>query len=107
MNEQTLKGKWQELKGEIHNTWGKLTGDDLEQTKGNLTAIAGIIHQKYGEAKEEVARKLEELSSRMPQSVQTKIDEVTAATADKSEQVKESLQDSQNKESAQQKTPVL
>jgi uncharacterized protein YjbJ (UPF0337 family) len=53
MNQDFLKGKWTEVKGEIQKTWGKLTGDELEKTKGDLKAIAGLVQQRYGVAQEE------------------------------------------------------
>ena len=34
MNEDILKGKWKEIKGEIKQKWGKLTDDDLAQVEG-------------------------------------------------------------------------
>lgn len=58
LNEDTLKGKWKEAKGGIQKMWGKLTDDDLEQAKGDLTALTGIIQQRYGESKESVQTKL-------------------------------------------------
>lgn len=60
-NEHTLKGKWKEIKGEIQKKWGQLTDSDLDQTKGDLSAIGGLIQQKYGHAKEEVKAKLDSL----------------------------------------------
>ena len=93
MNDQILTGKWKELKGELRSKLGKIVGSDLEQTKGNLTAIAGVLQQKFGEAREEIALKLDELAERATNSTQRKVDEVTAAAADKSEKVKKSLQD--------------
>lgn len=60
LNEDTLKGKWTEAKGEIQKMWGKLTDDDLEKAKGDMTALSGIIQQRYGESKEEVQAKLTE-----------------------------------------------
>lgn len=52
INEDVLKGKWREIKGEVQKAWGKLTNDELEQTKGDLKAIGGLVQQKYGEDKE-------------------------------------------------------
>jgi uncharacterized protein YjbJ (UPF0337 family) len=51
-NTNAIKGKWTEIKGEIRKAWGKLTDDDLEQTKGDLTSIKGLLQQKYGKAQE-------------------------------------------------------
>ncbi len=50
LNENTVKGKWLEIKGDIQKTCGKLTDDELEKTKGDAKAIGGLIQQKYGEA---------------------------------------------------------
>jgi uncharacterized protein YjbJ (UPF0337 family) len=64
MEENIVKGKWNEFKGEVRNMWGKLTNDDLESTKGNLSAIAGLIQQRYGETKDSVTQKLNNLLNR-------------------------------------------
>ena len=56
MNETFAKGKWTELKGELLKTWGKITGDELDANKGDMTAIAGLVQQRYGLAKEDVQK---------------------------------------------------
>jgi uncharacterized protein YjbJ (UPF0337 family) len=58
-NEDIIKGKWKDFKGEVQKAWGNLTGDELEQTKGNMKSISGLIQQKYGHTKEEIGSKLE------------------------------------------------
>ena len=63
INEETLKGKWLEIKGEIQKTWGKLTADEIEQTKGDAKSIAGLVMQKYGEESEKFQKKFSEIMS--------------------------------------------
>lgn len=58
LNENVVKGKWREIKGDVQKIWGKLTDDELEQTKGDMKAISGLIQQKYGEAQESQSKKL-------------------------------------------------
>lgn len=58
MNENILKGKWKEIKGEVIRSWGKITEDELDQTKGDLTKISRLVQQKYGEAQESVRDRL-------------------------------------------------
>ncbi len=58
MNETQVKGKWKEIKGEIQKAWGNLTDDDLERTKGDATAIQGLIQQKYGKMKEDYSQRV-------------------------------------------------
>ena len=52
MNEDILKGKWKEIKGEVKVKWGKLTDDDLTQVEGNTEKLLGLLPQKYGYAKD-------------------------------------------------------
>ncbi len=87
MNEQIVKGKWQEIKGEIQKAWGNITGDELEKTKGDAKAISGLIQQKYGHQKEEISTKLTSIFDRFSDKV-----------SDKMEQAKESLRDSNRKD---------
>ncbi len=58
MNPNIFKGKWKEIKGEIAKSWAKITDDELEQTKGDLVKIAGLVQQKYGETQESVRERL-------------------------------------------------
>lgn len=58
MNENLMSAKWKEIKGDIMRTWGKLTDDEVEEAKGNLTGLAGTIQKKFGLAQEEAAAKL-------------------------------------------------
>ena len=53
MNQDVLKGKWMQLKGEVRTQWGKLTNDDLDQIQGNSEKLVGKIQERYGYAKEQ------------------------------------------------------
>lgn len=58
MNPNMVKGKWKEIKGQVIKSWGKITDDELEQTKGDLKKVAGIVQKKYGETQESVKERL-------------------------------------------------
>lgn len=58
MNKDIIQGKWKEIKGDLRKAWGNITDDEWEKTKGDATAIAGIVQQKYGLAKEEASKKV-------------------------------------------------
>ncbi len=64
MNEDILKGKWNQLQGEIQKNWGKLTNDDLDIIKGDATKLAGILQEKYGMAKDEAEKAAKEVQDR-------------------------------------------
>jgi uncharacterized protein YjbJ (UPF0337 family) len=61
LNEEQFNGKWNEIKGGIRNLWGKITDDELEQIKGNITEVTGLVEEKYGETKEDIKQKLSRL----------------------------------------------
>ena len=75
-NEDTLKGKWREIKGEVQKAWGNLTSDELEQTKGDSSAIAGLVQQKYGENKEQFHKKFSEIVNRFHTQKENAVDSV-------------------------------
>ncbi|MDD4976100.1 MAG: CsbD family protein [Bacteriovorax sp.] len=64
INENTTKGKWLEIKGDVQKAWGKLTDDDLEKSKGDMKKIAGLIQQRYGETQKGSSEKLADIFKR-------------------------------------------
>lgn len=52
MNQDILKGKWKQLKGNLRKTWGKLTDDDVEQINGNYELLVGKLQERYGHTRE-------------------------------------------------------
>ncbi len=67
-NENVVKGKWNEFKGELQKAWGRLTDDEVEKAKGDMTALSGIVQRKYGIGQEEVRARLNEMISRFGSS---------------------------------------
>lgn len=58
MNNSTIQGKWNEIKGDLQKTWGKITNDEWESTKGDMKAVHGLVQQRYGEGKEDFTEKV-------------------------------------------------
>ncbi|MGH7907119.1 MAG: CsbD family protein [Candidatus Binataceae bacterium] len=56
MNEDQVKGKMHQLKGEIKRKWGRLTDDDLTETQGNMEKLMGRIRERSGDRQEEVEK---------------------------------------------------
>lgn len=68
INENLLKGKWNEFKGEVQKLWGRLTDDELEQTKGDAKSLGGLVQQKYGLKEEEFRDKVNGIIDRFEPS---------------------------------------
>jgi uncharacterized protein YjbJ (UPF0337 family) len=60
MNWEQIGGKWSQVKGDIRQKWGKLTDNDLEVVAGSKDKLVGRIQERYGIAKEEAQRQLDE-----------------------------------------------
>ncbi|MCC5965195.1 MAG: CsbD family protein [Natronohydrobacter sp.] len=58
MNWDELKGKWTQMTGSMKAKWGKLTDDDLKEAEGNRDILIGKIQEKYGVAKEEAEKQV-------------------------------------------------
>ena len=43
MDSDVLKGKWNQITGEVKSRWGKLTDDDLLEAEGDREKLAGKI----------------------------------------------------------------
>jgi len=68
MNDDTLKGKWLQLKGEVRRQWGKLTDDDVAQIEGNSEKMIGKLQERYGYARDQAEREVNAFVNRQPSS---------------------------------------
>jgi uncharacterized protein YjbJ (UPF0337 family) len=62
VNQQTLQGNWNEIKGKLRSKWGQLSGDDVQSFNGNVEQLVGMIQRKTGEARGSVEHFLEEVT---------------------------------------------
>lgn len=76
MNENIIKGKWLEIKGEVLKAWGRLNNDELDKTKGDINQIVGLIQQKYGDTQDKYNKKLNELIEHIVSNKDKIVDDV-------------------------------
>lgn len=60
MNQEQVEGKFEQIKGEIKKTWGKLTDDDILLYNGKQDQFFGKMKEKYGLAKEAVELRIKD-----------------------------------------------
>lgn len=60
MNWDQIEGKWKQAKGSIKERFGKLTDDDLQVIAGNRDKFIGKVQERYGIAKEEAQKRVDE-----------------------------------------------
>ena len=58
MNQDILKGRWAQLKGELKTQWGKLTDNDVTQIEGEKDKLVGKVRERYGIERDEAERQV-------------------------------------------------
>ena len=64
MNWDQIEGMWKQVRGSVQSEWGKLTDDELDMIDGDREKLAGRIQEKYGVAREEAERQIDDWLSR-------------------------------------------
>lgn len=63
VNQQTLEGHWNEIKGRLRERWGQLSSDDLDRAHGSIEQLVGTIQRQTGEGREEIESYLDQLTN--------------------------------------------
>jgi uncharacterized protein YjbJ (UPF0337 family) len=64
MDWDRFKGNWKQARGKVKEKWGKLTDDDLDVIEGRRDQLEGKIQERYGYAKDQVRRDVDDGFSR-------------------------------------------
>jgi uncharacterized protein YjbJ (UPF0337 family) len=68
MNWDQIQGNWKQFTGKVRQKWGKLTDNDLEVVAGKRDQLAGILQKRYGYAKEQAEKEVDEFSKALDKS---------------------------------------
>lgn len=60
-----VEANWNQFKGCIKETWGKLTDDELDQIAGKRDMLLGKIQEKYGINEKEAEALIKEFEERL------------------------------------------
>jgi uncharacterized protein YjbJ (UPF0337 family) len=61
MDKLEIKGKWNEIKGKIKQSYADLSDDDLKYEEGKDEELYGRLQQKTGKTRDEVIKWLRSL----------------------------------------------
>jgi uncharacterized protein YjbJ (UPF0337 family) len=62
MNSDILKGKWNQIKGDVKKSFGKLTDDDMLVIEGDANKAVGLLQERYGYTREEAEKQWNEFT---------------------------------------------
>lgn len=88
VNQQVVEGSWDQVKGKLRERWGQISEDELEEARGNMDQLVGLIEERTGEARGEIESYLERVASDAVSSV----DRVKEAAVNTACQASESAQ---------------
>jgi uncharacterized protein YjbJ (UPF0337 family)/ElaB/YqjD/DUF883 family membrane-anchored ribosome-binding protein len=60
MDWNRVEGDWKRMKGKVKEQWGRLTDDDLTTIGGRREQLEGKIQERYGYAKDQVRREIDD-----------------------------------------------
>lgn len=64
MNSDILKGKWNQVKGNIKQQWGDLTDNDIARIEGNYDEFVGVLQERYGYSRDRAQREVDDYLNR-------------------------------------------
>ncbi|MEX3316811.1 CsbD family protein [Sulfitobacter sp. PS-8MA] len=64
MNWDRIEGNWKQMTGAAKAQWGDLTDDEIAETRGNREKLVGKVQERYGVAKDEAERQVDEFAAR-------------------------------------------
>ena len=65
MNWEQNTGKWTQVKGELKQTWGKLTDDDILNIAGKRDVLIGKLQERYGYMKDAAEKEVDQWVTRV------------------------------------------
>lgn len=67
MDNQIVQGNLNELRGQIKQTWGRLSDNDLERLEGAGEELVGKIQKAYGYTREKAQQEFDKFKASNPQ----------------------------------------
>lgn len=61
MDDNRIKGSWNEMKGKLKQKYADLTDDDLTYTEGKEDELYGRLQKKLGKTKDEIKSEINRL----------------------------------------------
>ena len=69
MNNDTIKGQFDQFIGAAKSEWGKLTDNDFMRVSGDLQKLKGAVQERYGITKEEAEKQVSKWESSRPRDM--------------------------------------
>ena len=64
MNKDQVKGRVEEAKGKIKETFGRVTGNPDTEAQGTVDKVTGKVQKDFGDAKERLKKDMDDMEDR-------------------------------------------
>ncbi len=85
VNQQTLTGHWNEVRGKLKEKWGQLSDDDLRSFSGSIDQLVGRIQEKTGATRDAIRDFLDEVSEECGAALETAREKIQETAEDASD----------------------
>jgi uncharacterized protein YjbJ (UPF0337 family) len=58
MNSDMATARWNELRGDVQQKWGRLSNADLDQVQGQFDELVGLVQDRYGYSSQKAQREV-------------------------------------------------
>jgi len=89
INQTTLKGNWNEIKGKLRSHWGQLSNDDVQTFNGNVDQLVGLIERKTGETRSVVEDYLNQLTANGAATVGAAVEDARQYVQDAAQRIQD------------------
>ncbi len=89
INQQALRGNWNEIQGKLRKRWAQLTSDDVQDFDGDVDRLVGLIQRKTGEGRQDVERFLDDMAASGASAVEQATEAVRGYAHQASERIQE------------------
>ncbi len=89
INQATLKGNWNEIKGKLRPHWGQLSNDDIQAFNGNVDQLVGLIERKTGETCAAVEDFLDQLTEKGSANVTAAVEDARQYVQDAAQRIQQ------------------
>ncbi len=89
INQQALRGNWNEIQGKLRKRWAQLTSDDVQDFDGDVDRLVGLIQRKTGEGRQDVERFLDDVTASGASAVEQATEAVRGYAHQASERIQE------------------
>lgn len=94
MNNDTIQGDWEKIKGKIKKQWGKFSNEDLDEVKGSYSELKGKLRTLYGYAKDQAEEEIKSFfANENIQLAKSQVEEIVSMALEKIKATSNEAQD--------------